>query len=77
MPSTARNYSNPALVLKDLGEYEAAKPLLEKVVASDEQNFGEVHPATAESYSNLAAVLQALGEYDEAKTLPHTQDHVL
>ncbi|WP_083766237.1 tetratricopeptide repeat protein [Chloroherpeton thalassium] len=41
-------------MLKDLGEYEAAKTLLEKAVKSDEKNFGEAHPYTARSYSSLA-----------------------
>ena len=68
-PSTARSYSNLALVLQDLGDYEGAKGLLQKALASGEKNFGKDHPSTAISYSNLALVLQALGDYEGAKGL--------
>ncbi len=58
--------NNLATVLKDLGDYEGAKALLQKAVASDEKNFGVDHPSTAISYSNLALVLQDLGELETA-----------
>ncbi|MEP0389316.1 MAG: tetratricopeptide repeat protein [Dokdonia sp.] len=61
--------NNLALVLKDLGDYEGAKELLEKVKISAEKNFGENHPTTAIRYSNLALVLKALGDYEGAKQL--------
>jgi hypothetical protein len=50
--STLQN--NLALVLKDLGDYNGAKGLLEKALISAEKNFGKEHPTTAVSYSNLA-----------------------
>ncbi|MEM9157373.1 MAG: tetratricopeptide repeat protein, partial [Cyanobacteria bacterium P01_F01_bin.33] len=52
-----------------LGEFEGAKHLLEKAMASDERNFGPEHPSTARSYSNLALVLQDLGEFEGARQL--------
>ncbi|MEO0803902.1 MAG: tetratricopeptide repeat protein [Cyanobacteria bacterium J06642_2] len=58
-----------AMVLRDFGDYEGAKVLLEKATASDEHNFGSDHPNTARSYSNLALVLQDLGDYEGAKEL--------
>ena len=58
-----------ALVLRDLGDYEEAKVLLEKATISNEKNFGKFHPTTAISYSNLATVLRDLGDYEEAKVL--------
>jgi tetratricopeptide (TPR) repeat protein len=61
--------NNLATVLRDLGDYEGAKKLLEKATISAETNFGEKHPTTAVSYSNLALVLQALGDYEGAKKL--------
>ncbi|MEZ5045324.1 MAG: tetratricopeptide repeat protein [Saprospiraceae bacterium] len=61
--------NNLALVLKDLGDYQGAKTLLEKAMQSDEHNFGKDHPTTAVRYSNLALVLQDLGDYQGAKTL--------
>ncbi|MEM9155960.1 MAG: tetratricopeptide repeat protein, partial [Cyanobacteria bacterium P01_F01_bin.33] len=58
-----------AMVLRDFGDYEGAKELLEKATASDEHNFGSDHPNTAVRYSNLALVLKALGDYQGAKEL--------
>jgi hypothetical protein len=54
--ATLRN--NIGLRLKDLGDYEGAKGLLEKALKSDEKNFGPDHPTTAVRYSNLATVVK-------------------
>ncbi|MGB0839740.1 MAG: tetratricopeptide repeat protein, partial [Chitinophagales bacterium] len=64
-----RLQNNLGLVLQQFGDYLAAKKLLEKVVLSEEQNFGENHFCTAISYSDLAMVLRDLGDYIGAKTL--------
>jgi len=64
--AVSRLQNELALVLCDLGDYEGAKGLLEKAVASYEKNFGKAHPTTAVRYSNLAMVLQALGDYEGA-----------
>ncbi|MDX1908254.1 MAG: tetratricopeptide repeat protein [Bacteroidia bacterium] len=61
--------NNLASVLQALGDYAGAKVLLEKAMASDERNFGELHPTTAIKYSNLALVLKDLGEYAKARNL--------
>lgn len=61
--------NNLAVVLRVLGNYDGAKVLLEKALASDTRSFGENHARTARSYSNLATVLQALGDYERAKNL--------
>lgn len=61
--------NNLALVLKDLGDYQGAKSLLEKAVKLAEQNFGVEHPTTAVRYSNLALVNFELKEKDAAITL--------
>ena len=58
-----------AASLRDLGDYEGAKKLLEKATISDETNFGEKHSSMAVSYSNLALVLKDLGDYEGAKKL--------
>ena len=65
----SRLQNNLALVLKDLGDYEGAKELLEKATRSAEKNFGAEHPTTAVRYSNLALVLKALGDYEGALKL--------
>ncbi len=57
------------ITLRDLGNFDKAKMLLEVTVKSNEKNFGFEHPNTAISYSNLALVLQNLGEYEKAKSL--------
>ena len=61
--------NNLAIVLKNLGDYQSARELLEKAVRSDEQNFGPGHPNTALRYSNLATILQDLGDYQGAREL--------
>jgi len=58
-----------AIVLRSLGDYLGAKPLLEKAKRSAEKNFGLNHPTTAIRYSNLAVVLKDLGDYQGAKIL--------
>ncbi len=58
-----------ALVLKDLGDYENAKKLLQNVMVSNETKYGENHPFTSISYSNLGTILLDLGEYEEAEKL--------
>ena len=65
--SVLRN--NLASGLYELGDYQDAKALLEKTVASTEKNFGADHPTTAITYSNLAVVLWDLGDYKKAKEL--------
>ena len=69
--------NNLATVLKDLGEYEKAKILLQKALISAEKNFGEEHPTTASFYSNLATVLQGLGEYEQAIDLSQKAYQIL
>ncbi|NOQ26975.1 MAG: tetratricopeptide repeat protein [Bacteroidales bacterium] len=65
----AKLQNNLAVVLKDLGDYNGAKALLEKAIISTEKNFGKEHPTTVVRYSNLATVLQDLGDYNGAKAL--------
>jgi len=61
--------NNLAIILKNLGDYEGARSLLEKAVALVEQNFKENHFLKIKYYSNLALVLQDLGKFTEAKNL--------
>jgi len=58
-----------ALVQIDLGDYENAKKLLEKITISAETRFGKNHSTTAVRYSNLAVVLRYLRDYEGAKKL--------
>ncbi|KAA3621834.1 MAG: hypothetical protein DWQ02_27030, partial [Bacteroidetes bacterium] len=61
--------SNLAVVYRNLGEYEKARDLHQKVLELDIRNYGEDHPSTARSRSNLAVVYQNLGDYEGAHSL--------
>ncbi len=61
--------NNLALVLKELGDFEGARDLLEKALKSAETNLGADHPNTAMGYSNLALVLRSLGDFESAQEL--------
>lgn len=58
--------NNLAIVLRDLGDYEGAKALLEKALTSDLKVFGEDHLNVARDRNNLGLVCQEIGEYDKA-----------
>lgn len=73
----AVSQNNLATVLKDLGDFEGAKDLLQRAMDSDEKNFGTDHPTTAVRYSNLALVLQDLGDYKGAILLAQQALEVL
>ncbi len=68
-PNIAIRQQNLALVLKDLGDLEGAKELLQQALATDQQNYEPEHPKIATAQSNLALVLKALGDLEGAKDL--------
>jgi tetratricopeptide (TPR) repeat protein len=57
------------MVLKDLGQLEEARDLLQKALASDERSYEPGHPSIAIRQSNLAVVLKDLGQLEEARDL--------
>ena len=63
----ARQSSNLAIVLRNLGEHAEARRQLESALESDLENFGPDHPNVAVCRSNLANVLRDLGEHAEAR----------
>jgi len=65
----SRLQTNLAMLLKEQGDYPAAKELLEKAVQANEKNLGPDHTTTANSYSYLAMVLSDMGKYANAKAL--------
>ena len=67
--SIAELQNTLAIILKESGDYKGAKILIEKVMESNEKNFGKDHPATAVSYSNLASLLEEFGDYEGATSL--------
>ena len=56
-------------MLQDLGQFEEARDLLRKALASDEKTFEPGHPSIASRQSNLALVLRDLGQLEEARDL--------
>ena len=58
-----------ASVLRDLGQPEAARPLLERALAIDEAANGPDDPRVAADLNNLASVLSDLGQPEAARPL--------
>ncbi len=54
-------------LLQNMGEYEAARPYIERALAIHEQVLGATHPFTAQSLNNLGTLLQNMGEYEAAR----------
>ncbi len=65
----ARLLTTTGNILYLLGEYTAARPLVERALAIWERTLGPDHPDTAESLDNLAWLLKAQGEYAAARPL--------
>ena len=57
------------MILSDLGELNAARPLAERALAIDEAVYGPDHPDVATALNNLAMILSDLGELDAARPL--------
>jgi len=53
--------------LREIGDYAAAKPYLERALAIREAVLGSNHPHTALSYNNLGTLLKDMGEPAAAK----------
>jgi len=51
------------------GQYEAALPLAEQILAIYEQTLGDNHPNVATSLNNLATLHKEIGNYSEAESL--------
>ena len=62
--TTLGNLSN---VLRNLGDYEAAKEGYYKALEIEKNHYGEDHVSYATTLGNLAGVLDNLGDYEEAK----------
>ena len=55
--------------LYDGGDYQAAAPLAQEVLAIRERWLGPDHPDTLTSVSNLASLFRNQGRYEEAEPL--------
>ncbi len=68
-PNVAHRLNNLALILRELGQPEAARPLQERALAIDEAAYGPDHPDVARDLNNLAAILRELGRPEAARPL--------
>jgi tetratricopeptide (TPR) repeat protein len=58
-----------AISLDELGQYQQAEPLWQKILEIRRGKFGENHPATATSYNDLALSIANQGRHQEAEQL--------
>ena len=54
-------------VLRNLGDYEAAKEGYQKALEIKKKHYGEDHVYYATTLGNLCSVLRDLGDYEAAK----------
>jgi tetratricopeptide (TPR) repeat protein len=67
--NTAASLNNLALLLRDQGDYVAARPLLARAMAINTAANGPDHPEVATNLNNLATVLRTQGDYAAARPL--------
>ena len=60
-PYVGRTLTNLALILLDLGDAAAARPLAERALAIAETVYGPDHPTVASYRNMLAAIVRDLG----------------
>jgi len=70
-PYTAHNQANLALVLKDLGQLEEARDLMQMALDSAEKTFEPGHSDIDPRRWNPALILKDLGQIDQARDLMH------
>ena len=61
-PTIAVNLNNLALLLHDMGDFEAAGPMYRDVITMRKQTLGEEHPQVALALNNLAFFLYDNGD---------------
>ena len=72
----AINLNNLALLFKNIGHYEEAKPLYYQAIDINKKALREEHPAYATCLSNLAGLYEAMGCYEEAEPLYHLANEI-
>ncbi|MBI3456088.1 MAG: CHAT domain-containing protein [Candidatus Rokubacteria bacterium] len=68
-PDVAESLQTLADLLRDSGDYAAARPLLERALRIREQAFGATHPWVAHSLDALGHLLYVTGDYRAARPL--------
>ena len=69
MPRPGKPLNNLAMLYRDLGQNEKAKPLLERALKIREKALGADHWLTAQSLSNQALLLEDAGDFAAAEPL--------
>lgn len=64
---TARLLNNVGFLLKESGDYTAARPFLEQALAVNQELLGDKDPHTAQSLGNLASLFESMGDYAAAR----------
>ena len=67
--AVAVSLGNLATLLQDQGDFEGARPLLERALGLAESALGSEHPNTNRVRSNLAKALVAIGNFADAEKL--------
>ena len=57
------------MLLKDMGQLDAARPLLEEALQGRKERLGDRHPETLASIGNMADLLRATGALVEAEAV--------
>ena len=60
---------NLGIAFLDLGDFEKAKDVLERVVKMKERHYGQEHFVVAKALTNLATAYGELEDYDKAKNI--------
>jgi serine/threonine protein kinase/tetratricopeptide (TPR) repeat protein len=68
-PTVAQSLNNLAVSLGEMGDHQAARPLLERALAMRTELLGPTHPLVAQSMTNLARTLAELDALDQAMEL--------
>ena len=68
-PDTLSSVNNLALLIRGMGDYAQAEPLLRRALDSCERVSGPEHPDTLTSVNNLAELLFRRGDYSKAEPL--------
>ena len=68
-PDVGRDLNNLALIWRDLGQPERARPLAEQALAITEAAYGPDHPTVGAALNNLAFIWRDLGQPERARPL--------
>ena len=68
---TPTDYKDYAKLLSELGEFDKAKHLKERVKSGYESRLGKEHPDTLVAANTVSRLLISLGDIDKARSMQH------